>query len=326
MVTTPQTHYEYYKSILERYLRKQFTIQKPRSLYHPCKYVMSGGGKRLRPILVLLSCEAVGGNPMNALPAAAAIEILHNFTLVHDDIMDHAPSRRGRTTVHIKWDESTAILTGDVLLALAYRHLLTVKSPHIKEIIQSFTDGVITICEGQALDKEFETRSRVHINEYITMIEKKTGKLFSVSAEIGGRIGGGSASQLTALREYGASIGRAFQLQDDLLDIIGDEKEFGKAIGSDLQEGKRTFLLLEAVRRAKGAQKKALEKVFQRKVKRSEVQKYRAIYEETGAIAATQQRLQADFESAQTFLKQLPESHARQTLLWLTEKLLNRSY
>ncbi|MCX7984547.1 MAG: polyprenyl synthetase family protein [Bacteroidetes bacterium] len=326
MVTTPQMHYEYYKNIIERYLRKHFTVQKPRSLYQPSKYVMSGGGKRLRPVLVLLANEAVGGNAIDALPAAVAIEVLHNFTLVHDDIMDHAPSRRGRMTVHVKWDESIAILTGDVLLALAYRHLLGTKSPRIHEIVQSFTNGVITICEGQALDKEFETRSRVYVNEYITMIEKKTGKLFSVSMEIGAIIGSGKPDIVTILREYGTCIGRAFQLQDDLLDIVGDEKEFGKAIGSDLQEGKRTFLLLEAMRRAKGKQKEALKRVFERKVQRREVEKYRKIYEETGAISATHQRLQSDFEKARSLLMQLPDSHARQTLLWLTEKLIHRTY
>ncbi len=326
MSTSPETRYEYYKNIVERYLKKSIPVHQPRSLYRPCHYVLGGGGKRLRPLLVLLSCEAVGGKALDALPAGAAIEILHNFTLVHDDIMDNAPSRRGRPTVHTKWDESIAILTGDVLLAVAYRELLTTNSPNIQRIVKVFTEGVITVCEGQALDKEFETRNRVHVNEYIAMIEKKTGKLFSVSTEIGALIGCTLSSHIEALRKYGALLGRAFQLQDDLLDIIGDEKSFGKAIGGDLQEGKRTFLLLEAMRRAKGKQKKALERVFVRKVTRSQVSEFRVIYEETGAIDAAKNRIRDDIHAATDQLSVLPDSLAKQTLYWLADKLLNRKY
>lgn len=325
MASTPETRYSYYKNLLERHIRTVVPVQKPRSLYQPCHYVMSGGGKRFRPLLTLLACEAVGGNALDALHAASAIEILHNFTLVHDDIMDHAPSRRGRTTVHKKWDESTAILTGDALLALAYRELLQTHSPHIQKITDVFTDGVITVCEGQALDKEFETRSRVHVNEYIQMIEKKTGKLISVAAEIGALIGCAPQAHIEALRAYGALLGRAFQIQDDVLDIVGNEKEFGKAIGGDLQEGKRTFLLLEAMRHAKGKQRKALEQVFARKIKREQVAMFRTIYEETGALNAAQRRITEDIEAAQKHLAVLPASLARETLLWLSDKLLHRT-
>jgi len=265
----------------------------------------------------MLSCEAVGGKSTDAISAGAAIEILHNFTLVHDDIMDHAPSRRGRPTVHKKWDESTAILVGDVLLALAYRELLSTPTPDIQKISQIFTEAVVTVCEGQALDKEFESRTRVYVNEYIMMIEKKTGKLFSASTEIGATIGGGTKTQVQALSNYGAHLGRAFQIQDDLLDVIGDEGTFGKAIGGDLQE---------AMRRAKGNERKALEKVFARKVTRKEIGKYRKIYEDTGAINSAMERIQEDLKGAKEQLFVLPETPARQMLIWLTEKVLNRSY
>ncbi len=147
------------------------------------------GGKRIRPVVTLLACEAVGGEASDAVHAGVGIEILHNFTLVHDDIMDHAETRRGRLTVHKKWDENIALLSGDVLLALAYRALLRTKASCIQEISKVFTEGVVTVCEGQALDKEFETRHRVHVNEYLLMIEKKTGKLVSVAAHIGALIG-----------------------------------------------------------------------------------------------------------------------------------------
>jgi len=326
MSITPELHFEYYIKQVERYLKKRIVVQQPRSLYNPCHYVFRGGGKRLRPVLLMLSCEAVGGKSTDAISAGAAIEILHNFTLVHDDIMDHAPSRRGRPTVHKKWDESTAILVGDVLLALAYRELLSTPTPDIQKISQIFTEAVVTVCEGQALDKEFESRTRVYVNEYIMMIEKKTGKLFSASTEIGATIGGGTKTQVQALSNYGAHLGRAFQIQDDLLDVIGDEGTFGKAIGGDLQEGKRTYLLLEAMRRAKGNERKALEKVFARKVTRKEIDKYRKIYEDTGAINSAKERIQEDLETAKERLFILPETPARQMLIWLTEKVLNRSY
>jgi len=153
----PEQRYERHKSSVERYLRSFVTEHKPQTLYHPAKYVLMAGGKRIRPVITLLACEAVGGEANNALHAGAGIEILHNFTLVHDDIMDHAETRRGRLTVHKKWDENVALLSGDALLAFAYRALLRTKSTRIQEISKIFTEGVVTICEGQALDKEFET-------------------------------------------------------------------------------------------------------------------------------------------------------------------------
>lgn len=285
------------------------------------------GGKRIRPVLVLLACEAVGGEAHDALHAGAGVEVLHNFTLVHDDIMDHATSRRGRPTIHKKWDENVAILVGDALLALAYRALLRTKSTRIQEISQVFTEGVVTVCEGQAYDKEFETRHRVHVNEYLLMIEKKTGKLVSVATQLGALIGNATQPELEALKHYGEYVGRAFQLQDDLLDIIANEKEFGKSIGGDLVEGKKTFLLLEALRRAKGDQKKLLQRLFtQGGVPRSKVELFRQVYEETGAIESAKKRIENDIAEAKKQLAALPSSAARETLLWLTDKLLNRTY
>jgi geranylgeranyl diphosphate synthase type II len=285
------------------------------------------GGKRIRPVMTLLACEAVGGDASNALHAGAGIEILHNFTLVHDDIMDHAATRRGRLTVHKKWDENVALLAGDALLAFAYRALLRTKSTRIQEISKIFTEGVVTICEGQALDKEFETRHRVHVNEYLMMIEKKTGKLVSIAAQLGALIGNAAASDLEALRRYGEHVGRAFQIQDDLLDIVANEKEFGKTIGGDLIEGKKTFLLLEALRRAKGEQKKMLQRIFtDGGVPKRQVSTFRRIYEETGAIDSARKRIENDIAEAKNQLSTLPTSAARETLRWMTDKLLNRKF
>ncbi|HEX9615633.1 MAG TPA: polyprenyl synthetase family protein, partial [Bacteroidota bacterium] len=164
-----------HKALVDRYLIDAVQETKPRSLYQPLKYVLAGGGKRIRPILVLLACDAVGGKAEDAVHAGAGIEILHNFTLVHDDIMDHADSRRGRPTVHTKWDENSAILVGDELLALAYRILLRTESARIKDVVSVFTEGVVEVCEGQAYDNEFESRHSVNVEEYLLMIRKKTG-------------------------------------------------------------------------------------------------------------------------------------------------------
>jgi geranylgeranyl diphosphate synthase, type II len=323
----PEQRYERHKTIVERYLRGFISEHKPHTLYDPAKYILAAGGKRIRPVLTLLACEAVGGDAKDALHAGAGIEILHNFTLVHDDIMDHAQTRRGRLCVHKKWDENIAILSGDVLLGLAHRALLRTKSSCIQEISKVFTESVITVCEGQSLDKEFETRHRVHVNEYLLMIEKKTGKLVSAAAQIGALIGKAAPGELGALRQYGEFVGRAFQLQDDLLDIVANEKEFGKTIGGDLVEGKKTFLLLEAMRRAKGNEKKLLQRVFiHGGVSRNQLPVFRRIYEETGAIDSAKKRIENDIAEAKNQLDTLPVSAARETLRWLTEKLLNRTY
>jgi len=200
----------------------------------------------------MISCEAVGGNPADALHAAAAMELLHNFTLVHDDIMDHASLRRNRATVHERWDTNTAILAGDEMIALAYRTLLQTKSSRVRDIARVFTEAFVEVCEGQGIDKEFECRNAVTMNEYITMIKKKTARVISAAAEIGGYAGGGSAAQIRALRNYGEQIGIAFQMNDDLLDIMGDSATIGKSIGGDIAEGKKTFLLMHALAHTTG--------------------------------------------------------------------------
>jgi geranylgeranyl diphosphate synthase, type II len=319
--------YDHYKHLVERSLSGFVREQVPRSLYEPINYVLEGGGKRIRPVLLLLSCAAVGGDPRKAVLAGTAIEILHNFTLVHDDIMDRASSRRGRQTVHTKWDTNVAILVGDELLALAYRALLKTSSPNIQEISKIFTEGVVEVCEGQAYDKEFETRLSVGVKDYVLMIDKKTAKMVAVAAEIGGLIGNGSRSSILALRKYGAYVGRAFQIQDDLLDIVGNEQELGKAIGGDIVEGKKTFLLLEALRVARGQHRKLLvDLVKNNGAPRRLVPSYRRIYVETGAIDAARRRIEKDIATAKRELHKLPASRAQAMLAWFADMLLNRTY
>ena len=246
---------EYLAAETERSRYSGCNTKYPYSLYDPLNYIMSGGGKRIRPILVLLSCEAFGGKPEDALDAAIAVEILHNFTLVHDDIMDNASTRRSKETIHVKWDVNAAILVGDELIGLSYRSLLRSKTADIEGIVRAFTDGVIEVCEGQALDKEFETSTDVTPDDYMIMIRKKTAELLRISSIIGAIIGKADDEGIKAISSYSENIGLAFQIQDDLLDVFADEGEFGKKIGGDIIEKKKTYLYLKALDILKDAER-----------------------------------------------------------------------
>lgn len=234
----------------------------PSWLYDPVRYLMDGGGKRVRPVLTLLSCEAAGGSFRDCMPAAVAVELLHNFTLVHDDIMDRSLMRRGRATVHTQFGESAAILAGDVLMGISMRLLersVRAASMHAREqqidgmdVIAAFSTGLIDVCDGQALDLAFMSRNDVTIDEYFTMITKKTARLLEMSATIGARLAGADAPTTEHLRTFAADLGIAFQVQDDLLDLIGTAS-FGKATGGDIVEGKRTWLMLAARERTRDA-------------------------------------------------------------------------
>lgn len=217
-----------YKTQIDERLFNFIEEEHPKSLYEPLKYILSGGGKRIRPMILIFCCEAIGGTIEDSIDAAVAIEILHNFTLVHDDIMDNADTRRGRATIHNKWDLNIAILAGDELIGLAYKSLLMTNSPNIGEIARVFTNGIIEVCEGQSYDKEFESRESVSVSEYLMMIRKKTSKLLETCAAVGAYIGNGSPEQVENLMNYAKNLGLAFQIQDDLLDITADENAFGK--------------------------------------------------------------------------------------------------
>ncbi|MCX6140158.1 MAG: polyprenyl synthetase family protein [Candidatus Kapabacteria bacterium] len=229
---------------------KEFT--EPAWLYEPVRYLFEGGGKRIRPILTLLACESVGGDRASALPAAVAVELLHNFTLVHDDIMDSSDKRRGRDTVHVRWNQSAAILAGDVMMGMAMRLLMRSAhhAPKPLDVIDAFSTGLIEVCDGQALDLAFMDRDDVTPEEYFTMIEKKTARLLEMSVAIGANVGGATNGRVEALRSFAREIGIAFQMQDDILDITGSEA-FGKSPGGDIVEGKRTWLMLECARRVR---------------------------------------------------------------------------
>ena len=322
-----QQYYNTYRSTVEKRIAGFSRRKYPASVYEPVRYVLNSGGKRLRAILVMLSCEAVSGSARRALDAAAAVEMLHNFTLVHDDVMDHASLRRGKPTVQKKWDENVAILAGDEMIALAYEALVNTRTTNAFDVVQAFTAAFREVCEGQGLDKEFESRTDVSVTDYLLMIRKKTACLISAACEIGGIIGQGSRAHIGALRSFGEHLGVAFQMKDDLLDITGDEKEFGKAIGSDVVERKKTFLLLTALDRARGKDNMFLRTLMSPGNRRAvDVHRVRMIYERTGVLGIAEANIRRTTAAAQRALTRLPSSRAKQMLIWLSGKLLERNH
>ena len=236
------------QSLFNKYLNENQFHQKPTGLYEPINYILSLGGKRIRPVLLLMGCNLFNDNIAQALPASFAIEIFHNFSLLHDDIMDEAPLRRGKPTVHVKYNQNTGILSGDVMLVYAYEFLLQLDDEiKIPTIIKTFNQVAIEVCEGQQHDMDFETRSDVSIDEYLKMIEQKTAVLIAGGLKIGAMIGGSSEEDATHLYEFGRNIGIAFQLQDDILDTYGDPEKFGKKVGGDIVQNKKTFLVIKAL-------------------------------------------------------------------------------
>jgi geranylgeranyl diphosphate synthase type II len=321
--------------MIDRRLNSLTRRGSPEDLVDGCRYVLAGGGKRIRSTLVLLSCEAVGGTALRALDAGAAVEIMHNFTLVHDDIMDNAPARRGMPTVHVRWDVNNALLVGDVLIGLAYRTLLKARTNRLPRIVSIFTDGLLTVCEGQALDLEFEHRDDVTVAEYFGMIEKKTASLMAAAAEIGAVIGGGTRAQVSALRSFGQYLGRAFQLQDDLLDVVAEHKQFGKAIGGDIVKRKKTFLLLTAAGRAQGDDRQVLRGLLRpgaggtrpltQAGTKALIARVTDIYRRYGVLEDTRKRIMRNTAKAAAALDDIPQRNATAMLRWLSDVLVHRA-
>jgi geranylgeranyl diphosphate synthase type II len=226
----------------------------PGGLYEPINYILQMGGKRMRPALLLMACDLFGGDVDKALAPALAIEIFHNFTLMHDDIMDNAPLRRGRTTVHEKWNKNAAILSGDVMLIEGYKLMMQVEERLLRTILDIFNNTAVGVCEGQQLDMEFEQRDDVRIDEYIYMIRLKTAVVLGGALKIGALLGGADIKDAELLLEFGENLGLAFQLQDDILDVYGSPEKFGKQVGGDIISNKKTFLLIKALELADKAQ------------------------------------------------------------------------
>ena len=314
-----------YKKLVDEEIFRLFRNKRPESLYQPMFHLLEGGGKRIRPLLMLLSSQAVGGKVADSLHAAVAVEILHTFTLVHDDIMDNDDTRRGRPTVHKKWDEATAILAGDGLVAEAYQTLLMTKSPRLLSVLRIFTDGLLVLCEGQALDKAFETTETVAIDEYIEMIEKKTAKLMEISCEIGTLLGNGSDEDTAALKEFGHQLGIAFQIQDDILDLCSEESITGKPIGSDLMQKKKTYLTIHFMNNGSSSDREEYTKIIKNELlSEKDIGRIRTLFEKAGTIRSAQEVLDMYMMKASEHLNELKQNQARNDLERLIMEIRDR--
>ena len=302
---------EIYKELNEIFtnrLEKEIEILKrrePGNLYEPIVYSLNMGGKRIRPLLLMMACRMFSNDISGSLPAALAIEIFHNFTLLHDDIMDKSVLRRNKKTVHIEFSENAAILSGDAMSFLATEYLLKSEISNLKEVLGIFTDTSLKVCEGQQFDMDFENSSNVSVDDYINMISLKTAILLANSLKIGAVIGGASKEDTESLFQFGLNIGIAFQLQDDYLDSFGDTDKFGKNIGGDIVSNKKTYLLISALNNAKGVKYSDLEywiniKEFSREEKIRNVIK---MYEDLGIREMTGEKIEGYFQEAKKCLE-----------------------
>ncbi|MBE9465702.1 polyprenyl synthetase family protein [Dyadobacter subterraneus] len=301
--------------------------ESPAELYEPIRYIMALGGKRFRPLLTLLSASLYTDDWKNALRPAIAVEVFHNFTLMHDDIMDKAPLRRGKPTVHEKWNANTAILSGDVMLIRAYDFLIDIKKEDLRNVLVRFNQTAAEVCEGQQLDMNFETRWDVTEDEYLNMIRLKTSVLLGFALELGGIIGGADSEATKLLYEAGESMGIGFQLKDDLLDVYGDPEKFGKLVGGDIIANKKTFLLIEALTKAEGKTGEELNKWISAKTfdKKEKVAAVREIYDTLGIRALTEQKITDYFDQGIDCLERLPvDSERKKTLLGFVRQLVER--
>lgn len=280
-----------YQTTFLDYLSLQFKEEKPAGLYNPMRYILELGGKRIRPVLALIAADAVGGDIKKALPAALAVEVFHNFSLVHDDIMDEAPLRRGKATVHEKWDANTGILSGDVMLVKAYQCLDAYPAELFKELTKLFSQTAKEVCEGQQYDMDFPQQDNVSQAEYLHMIKNKTAVLLGCSLQMGAMIGGLSREESQPFYDFGIELGLAFQLQDDYLDAFGDPLTFGKQVGGDIIENKKTLLYLLALDKGDKVQQAELEELFssQPQDPRDKIATVKTLFKATKADLAIQQ-------------------------------------
>lgn len=302
--------------LFEAALRQMQTPEEPELLYTPIIYSMSGGGKRLRPVLLLLAAEAFGGEVAEAMPAALAVEVFHNFTLLHDDIMDNAAVRRGKPSVYAKWGGNVAILSGDAMLITAYKLLAGLGGGKLARVINIFNDMALEVCEGQQYDMDFEGMERVSVEDYILMIERKTSALLSGSAMIGATLAGAAEEDIKKIYRFATELGLAFQLQDDMLDSYGDEA-LGKKIGGDILEGKQTYLMVQAMSRASSEQREALRTTHKMaELSDSEkISRVKAIYDALDVKHATEQQIELRFERALGILDNLSIAEERRVHL-----------
>lgn len=318
------------KNILEQVktiFEEENFIFEPKELYAPIDYTLSLGGKRIRPAMLIAANQMFGGELPMVRSAALGIETFHNFTLLHDDLMDKSPIRRGQPTVYRKWDENTAILSGDTMFALAWRYFLRQNHPQLQQILNTFNETAIEVCEGQQYDMNFESRSDVSIKEYMEMIRLKTAVLLAGALKIGALYANAPAQDINHLYQFGINLGLAFQLQDDMLDAFGDVAVFGKQTGTDIKDNKKTYLILKALEIAPSEQKEILEKHFSQTPDNPEqkIAEVLQIYRQLGIPQIVEQEIAQYFDASKQELDaiNLPEEN-KKPLRELSDTLLGR--
>ena len=300
--------------------------REPKGLYTPIAYTLAAGGKRVRPQLAMIGSQIFGGKDENVLPAALALEVFHNFTLLHDDVMDHADVRRGRPTVHVQWNENTAILSGDQMMIEAYKLLTEVPAEKLSKVLRLFNKMATEICEGQQYDVDFENLEHVTIEAYLKMIRLKTSVLLATALQIGAYIAGATEEEQKALYAFGINMGLAFQIQDDILDVWGDPKTFGKAVGGDISCNKKTYVYLTAQQLADAKLAKELHQWYGSVLddNTNKIAAVKGIFEQLNVRAACDMVVENDTQSELQILETLPQNAATEQLRKLAEKLNTR--
>ncbi len=314
-------------SIFEDRLKQEKFSREPEELYSPINYTLALGGKRIRPVLTLMACDMFGGDINEALPQAIAIEMFHNFTLIHDDIMDNAPIRRGKQTVYKKWSPNIAILSGDTLFAYAYQYAQKADKEVLSDVLSVFNQTAIEVCEGQQYDLNYETRNDVSVEEYINMIRLKTAVLFGASLKIGAIIGGAKPIEADKLYSFALSIGLGFQLKDDLLDTFGDEAVFGKKPGGDILSNKKTFLYLKALELADTKTREKLISLYNSDNENEEekINSVKTIFTNLNIDEITEKEIDRYFDAANIDLNSLDVSvNIKAELYSLAHKMIHR--
>ncbi|WP_343696381.1 polyprenyl synthetase family protein [Flavobacterium sp.] len=306
-----------YQDFFIEYLSKQDIHKEPVNLYEPIEYILGLGGKRMRPVLTLMAAEVFDTDYKVALPAAMAVEVFHNFSLVHDDIMDDAPLRRGQVTVHEKWNLNTGILSGDTMLILAYQYFEQYEPEVFRDLAKLFSKTALEVCEGQQWDVDFETRKDVTIPEYLKMIEYKTAVLVAAAMKMGAIVAKTSEKEADLIYDFGLNLGLAFQLQDDFLDAFGDPETFGKQVGGDIIENKKTYLYLKALEFSSEEKASKLQKLFSLQLEDNseKIETAKAIFNESGASKATQEAIEMYTFKAFETLEKLDINAEKKTIL-----------
>lgn len=308
--------FEKYQEILEKALLEENYNKKPNNLYDPIDYIMKLSGKRIRPLLVLLATDSYNHDLQEAVAAALSVEVFHNFSLVHDDIMDNAPLRRGNITVHEKWDTNVAILSGDAMLILAIQKLEFYKGKTFEELIKLLCDTALKVCEGQQMDVDFETLDTVSIEEYIEMITKKTAVLVAAGLQMGAIVAQKSKKEQENIYNFGKNLGIAFQLQDDYLDAFGNPETFGKKVGGDIMENKKTYLFIKALELSNNELKSSLLELYTTRDENEEkIEKVKSIFKESKATDVTLQAIEDYTNLALKCLNELTISEDKKNLL-----------